>query len=152
MAARAIGHPIDVKAASIPTGLDRIAREHLADTIMEADAVPALTNIWQGLDFLNVARWAYHLDTSEALGHADSFDLVDGPLNVVGYVDYNSRALDMWTADVVEFGVDSLDAPHSQAHYPELGLSKVDQAGEAVSLPASFFFFSDLQKLTSPRP
>ena len=86
------------------------------------------------LEYLNVARLAYHLDTAQAFGH-EEFNLLDGPLNLVAYIDFNDYSLDMWTADATEFNADALDGSHAQAREMEMGCGKVDWGDAKAGYP-----------------
>ncbi|KAL4738219.1 hypothetical protein BDV11DRAFT_171219 [Aspergillus similis] len=132
-AIQSVGQVPEIITASIPTGLDRIARNHLTETIMHRNAHSSVPKVLQVLEFLNAARLAYDLDTSEALGHEERFDLLDGPLNLVACVDHNAHSLDMWTADVTELAADSNDAEHAQARFPDLGADMADATEDKIS-------------------
>lgn len=127
-----LGHPVRLLAASVPSDLDSMAKNHALAALTDTDKAPELSNPWLVPGFLNTARLAYRLDTPESLGHPPKFDLIHGPLNLVVYIDYNGYALDFRTADVTALGVSMLEDEHSYARYPELGLWKMDPVDSKV--------------------
>ncbi|KAJ5282238.1 hypothetical protein N7505_000218 [Penicillium chrysogenum] len=142
-----LGRPVRISAVSLPSDLDTISRDHVLTALTGTDVAPELTHPGQLLGFLNAARLAYSLDTPESLGYPPDFDLMHGPLNIAVYIDYNGYSLDLWTADLTELGVDTLEHEHSYARYPDLGLWRVDPAdSESRVSQVIHNFISNLKK------
>jgi hypothetical protein len=132
VANQTLGRPVRISAVSLPSELDIISKDHVFSALTGTDVAPELTHPGQLLGFLNAARLAYSLDTPESLGYPPGFDLMHGPLNIAVYIDYNGYSLDLWTADLTELGVDTLEHEHSYARYPDLGLWRADPADSEV--------------------
>lgn len=147
VASQTLGHAVRLLAASVPSDLDSIAKNHALAALTGADKAPELSDTWQMPGFLNTARLAYGLDTPESLGHPPGFDLMHGPLNLVVYIDYNGYSLDFRVGDVTELGVDMLDDEDNYASHPELGLWKMDPVDSQVC--ASCWPIMHVQSLTN---
>lgn len=112
-----------------------MAWQHLLNTIVRTEGVD-YEIMWQLIGNVNAARLAYNLTTPDNLGHPEPVDLGISDGNNVVLVDYNSNALDFWSADVDVWDdlVSTNDHPEYVAHHPELGLSKISLADGAVCL------------------
>lgn len=131
-----VGHPIKVTAASTPPGLDLIAYEHLATTLVNTPEAPDMYRGWQVIEYFNAARLAHNLTTSDNLGYPEPVNLGIEDDNIAVYVDYNSHSLDFWSGDIDVWRdmVGLLHYPEYEAHHPELGVSKLSLADGAVCL------------------
>jgi hypothetical protein len=123
-ATRSLGQDrsIEITVASVPSGLDSIASEHLHYSIIRTDA-SSLQHGWQKLQFLDAARLAYDLDSCEAFDQPPSCNLEAGGPYTILYVDQTPNYLDLWAADVGEFTVAEFE--HNRIQHSEAGEATV---------------------------